>query len=133
MAREDPGGLRIEPGLSARGPLLSLSLSSPSVFGCHPRWLLVWGAVTLRLDCPQTDGRARSLAVSLKHSVENPSKLGRHRARQAATETETGGGRLAWTAALHGLCFHDVREAELRVPQIREATALPSIRAWRQH
>lgn len=57
----------------------------------------------------------------------------RHRAKQAATETEMGGERLAWTAALHGLCFHDVREAELRVPQIQEATALPSIRVWRQH
>lgn len=40
----------------------------------RPHWLLVWGAVTLRLGFP---GGARSLAVSDEvHSVERPSKRG---------------------------------------------------------
>lgn len=142
MAQEDPSGLQVEPGLSSRAPPF---LFSPLLLQClaqrswyvspppppHPRWLLVWGAVTLRLGSP---GGARSLAISAEaHSVERSSKPGGTGPSRQPQRQETGGERLAWTAALHGLCFHDVREAELRVPQIQEATALPSIRVWRQH
>lgn len=84
---------------------------------CHPIWLLARGAVTLRLHFPHGAG---SLALSDEaRSVESPSKQG----GAGPGRQPRGGEHLTWTSALQGLCFHDVREAELTGPQIQEAAA----------